>query len=376
MTLTLSRIDHKNHVRDWLVVPHTVYAGDPAFVPQLDFIEKQRITPSHAPFFKFGEAVFFVAYEDGKPVGRLSAHINRRYLEQYDDATGHFGFFDCVDDPKVAEALLAAATQWLREKGMRRMTGPYNFSANEECGCLIAGFDTPAAMLMPPGAPWLPGLLEGFGLAKEMDLFAYRTKPAPNPRMEMLAARALRMGNISLRKFDMRRYAQEIALLVEIFNDAWSGNWGFVPFSQAEIDALAAELKPFFRDEYGRFLLLDGKEVGVIVALPDVNGIIKSFGGKLLPFNWIKLIWALKLEKCRSVRIPLMGIRRAWHATPQAGGLLALMIKELAEQSLARYELDWVEYSWILEINKPMTALAELLAGPPVKTYRIYSKAL
>ena len=375
MTLTISRTDHKNHVRDWLAVPHIVYAGDPAFVPQLDFIEKQRITPSHAPYFKFGEAVFFVAYQDGKPVGRVSAHINHRYLKQYNDATGHFGFFDCINDSKVAEALLEAAAAWLREKGMRRMTGPYNFSANEECGCLVEGFDTPAAMLMPPGAPWAPGLLEGQGLVKEMDLFAYRAKPVVGPRIEMLAKRASRMGNIALRKFDMRRYGQEIALLVEIFNDAWSGNWGFVPFSQAEIDALAAELKPFFRNEYGRFLLVDGKEVGVIVGLPDVNGIIKSYGGKLLPFNWIKLVWSLKRETWKSARIPLMGIRRAWHGTPQAGGLLALMVKEMVAEALNR-NIDWAEYSWILEINKPMTTLAELLAGPPVKTYRIYSKPL
>jgi len=376
MTLTITRIDHKKGIRDWLAVPHIVYAGDPAFVPQLDFIETQRITPSHAPFFKFGAAVFFVAHRDGKLAGRVCAHINRRYLEQYNDATGHFGFFDCVDDSKVAEALLQAVSDWLKQKGIARMTGPYNFSANEECGCLIAGFDTPPAMLMPPGAPWLAPLLEGQGLVKAMDLFAYRAKPAVNSTIEKLAARAKRMGSISLRPFDMRRYAQEIELLVEIFNDAWSGNWGFVPFSQAEIDALAAELKPFFRNEYGRFLLVDGKTVGVIVALPDVNGVIASFGGKLLPFNWLKLIWSLKRETFKTARIPLMGIRRAFHATPQAGGLLALMVHELTAQSLARYDLDWVEYSWILEINKPMTAMAELLAGPPVKTYRIYSKAL
>jgi hypothetical protein len=259
---------------------------------------------------------------------------------------------------------------------MQRMTGPYNFSANEECGCLIDGFDSPAAMLMPPGAPWLGGLLEGQGLAKAMDLFAYRAKPAVNARLEAMATRAARMGRISMRKFDMRRYNQEIALLVEIFNDAWSGNWGFVPFSQAEIDALAAELKPFFRNEYGRFLLVDGKTVGVIVTLPDVNGVIAPFGGKLLPFNWLKLIWSLKRETWKTARIPLMGIRRAWHGTPQAGGLLALMVREITAQALERYDLDWVEYSWILEINQPMRAMAEILAGPPIKTYRIYSKAL
>jgi hypothetical protein len=376
MTLSVSQIDRQNKVKDWLAVPRTVFAGDPAFVHQLDFMEKQRIDPKHAPFFQFGEAVFFVAYRDEKPVGRISAQINRRHLEQYSDATGHFGFFDCIDDPQAAEALLAAASGWLAQRGMRRMIGPCNFSLNDECGCLVDGFDTPPAILMPHARVWTGTLLERAGLAKEMDLLVYRTAPALPERMQKLAERAKNMSGIALRKFDMNRYTQEIELLVEIFNDAWSGNWGFVPFALAEIDALAAELKPFFRDEYGRFMLVDGKPIGVIVALPDLNGIIKPFDGKLLPFNWAKLIWSLKRETWHSVRVPLMGLRRQWHATPQAGGLLALMVQALFEQSRDRYRLDWAEFSWVLEINKPMMALGQLMAGPPVKTYRLYSKAI
>src|SRR6185437_14977909 len=376
MTISISPIDRNTRVRDWLAVPHTVFAGDDAFVPQLDFMEKQRIDPGHAPFFKFGEAVFFVAYRGGKPVGRICAHINRRHLEQYRDATGHFGFFDCIDDAPAARALIDAAANWLREKGMRRMVGPYNFSLNDECGCLVDGFDTPPAILMPHARRWTGGLLEQAGLAKEMDLFVYRAKPQIPPRLEKLARRARSFGDIALRPFDMRRYGQEIELLVDIFNDAWSGNWGFVPFDRAEIDALAAELKPFFRNEYGRFMLINGEPAGVIVTLPDLNGIIKPFGGGLLPFNWAKLIWALKRENWHSARVPLMGLRRRWHATHQAGGLLALMVQSMVAQAKARYHLDWVEFSWVLEINKPMNALGKMLAGAPVKTYRIYGKAI
>ena len=374
MTISISQIDRKHGVKDWLAVPHIVFAGDPVFVPQLDFMEKQRIDPGHAPFFKFGEAAFFVAYRDGKPVGRLSAHINRRHLEQYRDATGNFGFFDCVDDREAAQALIDRAAAWLKERGMARMVGPYSYSLNDECGCLVEGFDTPPAILMPHARRFTGRLLEQTGLAKEMDLYVYRTKPATVPRIAKLAERAKRVGDISLRLFDMKRYTQEIELLVEIFNDAWSGNWGFVPFSRPEIDALAAELKPFFRNEYGRFMLVNGKVVGVIVLLPDLNNIIKSFGGKLLPFNWAKLVWALKRETWRSARVPLMGLRREWHTTPQAGGLLAMMAQSMIEQGMTRYDLDWVEYSWVLEINKPMMAFGETLAGPPVKTYRIYAK--
>jgi hypothetical protein len=376
MTITVSRIDRKNKVGDWLAVPHTVFAGDKVFIPQLDFMEKQRIDPGHAPFFKFGEAVFFVAYKDGKPVGRISAQLNHRHLERYNDAAGHFGFFDCIDDQAVADALIAAATEWLKQKGMRRMAGPYSFSLNEECGCLIEGFDTPAAMLMPHSRPFTRTLLERAGFAKDMDMFAFRTKPHVKPRLEVLAARAERRHDISLRLFDMKRYNQEIELLVEIFNDAWSGNWGFVPFARAEIDALAAELKPFFKNEYGRFLLVDGRTVGVFVMLPDLNGIIANFGGKLLPFNWAKLVWALKRETWKSARVPLMGLRREYHGTAQAGGLIALMAKDMVAQAKANYDLDWAEYSWVLEVNKPMLDFGQLLAEDPVKTYRIFGKAI
>ena len=377
MTLTITQIDHKNGANDWLAVPHIVFAGDPAFVPQLDIMETRRITPKHSPFFQFGEVALFVAKRDGKPVGRISAQVNRRHLEQHHDDTGHFGFFDCVDDQEAADGLIAAAAGWLRARGLKRMLGPCNFSLNDESGCLVAGFDTPPAILMPHGRRWFGDLLERAGLAKAMDLHAFRTAPgALPPQLEKMAARGQRMAGIALREFDMKCYRQEIELLVEIFNDAWSGNWGFVPFARAEIDALAAEMKPFFRNQNGRFLMINGKEIGVIAGLPDINGIVKDFGGKLLPFNWLKLILALKRETWRSARVPLMGIRREWHATQQAGLLLAMMLKSMTDQVRTHYRLDWVEYSWVLEINKPMMMLGEMLAGPPVKTYRIYEQAI
>ena len=374
MSISIKQINNKQGIGDWLSVPATVFAGDPAFVRQLDFMEKQRLDPKHAPFFQFGEAAFFVAYKDGKPVGRISAQINRRHLEQHKDQTGHFGFFDCVDDQAVADALVDIARSWLKERGMVRMVGPYSYSLNDECGCLVDGFDTPPAILMPHARPFTGKLLERNGMAKEMDLFVFRTKPTILPRIARMAEWAGRSADISIRQFDMRRYDQEIELLVEIFNDAWSGNWGFVPFGRAEIEALGKELKPFFKNEYGRFMLVDGKEAGVIVTLPDLNGLIAGFDGKLLPFNWAKLVWGLKRETWKSARVPLMGLRRQWHSTPQAGGLLALMAQSMLEQGVRGHELDWVEYSWVLEINKPMLAFGELLAGPPVKTYRVYGK--
>jgi hypothetical protein len=375
--LRICRLDIPRQAREWLAVPYAVYAGDPNFIPQLNLVEKQRIDPRKAPFFTFGEAVFLVAYRGTMPVGRISAQVNRRHLEFHRDDTGHFGFFDCANDPKAAHCLLEAAEDWLKQHGLSRMMGPFSFSINEECGCLVAGFDSPPAMLMSHGAPFIGQFLEESGFSKVIDLFAYRTKPDRlPPRIAHLAERAARFGNVALRYFDMRRYRAEIDLLIDIYNDAWSDSWGFVPFSTAEIDSLAHELKPFFRNEYGRFLMIEGKEVGFAVGLPDLNGIIARFNGRLLPLNWLRLIWTMKRETWRTGRIPFLGVRRAWRTTPRGSALVVLLVKDLVEQASTRYHMDWAEYSWVRETDSRMVSLGEAIAGPPAKTYRIYAKTI
>jgi len=365
----------RHAVRDWLALPHAVFADDPAWVAPLDFVERRRIS-HRAPFFAFGEAALWVAYRGPTPVGRISAQINRRHLERYADGTGHFGFFHCFDDYEAAAALVSTAAAWLRERGMVRMVGPMNFSLNDECGCLVAGFDTPPAMLMTHARAWEGRLLEQTGLRKEVDLFAYRHELSVlSARSAKLMAMAGGTRDVSLRPFDMTRFTQEVTLLVEIFNDAWSDNWGFVPFSPIEVKALASEIRPFFRGEYGRFLLVRGEPVGVFVVLPNLNEIIAPFHGKLLPFNWAKLVWRLKREKVRSFRIPLIGIQRKWQSTPVGGLLLAALVRDIVRQA-QRYDADWLEYSWVVETNTQAISAIETVTGPPVKTYRIYAKTL
>ena len=375
--IRIGTIDNGGSIKDWLAVPATVYASDPNWITPLNLLEKQRISRKHAPFFTFGEAEFFIAYRGNQPLGRISAQVNHLHLKTHGDNTGHFGFFDCIDDAELANTLVDAAAAWLKSKGLARMMGPFSLSINEECGCLVSGFDTPAAMLMPHGAPWLGPLLEQAGMRKEIDLFAFRTAPRQvPPRIEQLASRAARFGSVSMRHFDMRRYRAEIELLIDIYNDAWSDSWGFVPFTAAEIDALATELRPFFRNEYGRFLLVDGVEVGIAVVLPDLNGIIARFHGRLFPFNWAKLVWDMKLEKWRSARIPFLGIRRAYRTTARGSALVVLLVRDLVLQGMSRYKVDWAEYSWVRENDARMMSLGEAIAGPPVKTYRIYERAL
>ncbi len=360
----------------WLGLPATIHSDDPGWIAPLAIQERRRISPRGNPFFDFGEAELLIAWRGDTAVGRISAQVNRRHLAHHDDATGHFGFFDCANDPEAARLLVQAAGSYLRERGMRRMVGPLSFSINEEVGLLVDGFDTPPAFLMGHTAPWSAALLEQAGLTKEIDLLAYRLRPSEVPAaVKRLAGLATRSGRVSVRRFDMRNYRSEIETLIDVFNDAWSDNWGFVPFARTEIDALISETRFLLRGKYGRFLLLDGEPVGVMLALPDLNEVTKGSKGRLLPTAWMRLLGTCWRDSWRTARIPLLGLRKRLRGDAAAPAMLALLVAEFLDES-RDYALDWVELSWVLETNRSMNKLARLAAGAPAKTYRVYSQTL
>lgn len=359
---------------DWLRVPARVFAGDPWYVPPLRLAERRRVDPRHNPFFRYGEAAFFLAYRGGEPVGRISAQINRSHLELHQDRTGHFGFFDCLDDLAAAQELVGAAEGWLRRRGLNHMQGPFSLAINQEAGLLVAGFEQPPALMMGHARPWADNLMHACGLTKVVDLNAYRISPAQTPkRVERLAELARGTGSIRIRQLDMRRFSKEVQLVFDIFNDAWSDNWGFVPIGGAEVAAVTAEMRTIMRSKFGLIAEIDGKAAAMLVVLPDLNRVIKSFRGRLLPFNWARLATAISRDRWKTARIPLLGIRKAYRTSAQASAVLSLLVAEIL--ALGRtYDLDWVEFSWVLETNREMVALAEMAAGPPCKVYRIYGK--
>ena len=370
--LSIRAVEGARGRRDWLAVPQRVFGDDPFWIRPLDKIELDRISPRHNPFFGFGEEGLFVAYRGDMPVGRISAQINRRHLERYGDATGHFGFFDSVDDAAVARALFETARTWLKARGMTRMVGPCSFSINEDIGLLVAGFDTTPAVLCSHARSHQGRLVEACGLRKAMDLFAYRARLEEiPPEIERLANLMSYRGQLRVRHLDLRNYAREGGIIFDIFNDAWSENWGFVPFSAAEIEKIISDTRPIMRGKFGRIIEVDGEPAAMILALPDLNRVIAPFGGRLLPFNWIRLVDAVRRDRWTSARVPLMGVRKKYRRSPLAAGLLSVMIWEML--GLARsYDLDWIEFSWILETNGPMVRVAELAAGLPSRTYRVY----
>jgi hypothetical protein len=374
--VTVELVDNRRRRGQWLRLPYAVHADDPAWIPPLLFQERLRTFSRANAFFAFGRAARFLAYRGDRVVGRISAQMNDRYREHYGRAVGHFGFFVCQEDEEAASALVDAAAKWLRTQGAIEMAGPFSFSVNEECGLLVEGFDTPAAFLMNHARPYFGRLLESAGLVKEVDTFAYRMSPKQIPApIHRLADHARKLQGMSIRKLNRARFGEDIETIIDIFNDAWRDNWGFVPFADAEVKAMTRELQPFLPGGYGRIVSIGDAPVAMLLALPDLNDLERDFGGRLLPFNWAKLAYRLWKDKARSARIVLLGTRKAYQSSPAAVGILALMVSELLEESKA-HNLDWVEFSWVLEGNKAMNALGRLGAGEPLKRYRIYRKPL
>jgi hypothetical protein len=359
-------------LKRFIRLPASLFAQDPCFVPPLEMERLDALRPGKNPWFEHAEAQFFLAVRGGRDVGRISAQIDR--LVQ-DPAIGHFGLIAAEDDPEIFAALLGAAESWLRERGKSKVVGPFNLSINEETGLLIEGFDTPPMVFMAHDPRYAAARLEAFGYSKAKDLVAYMFDMEVDfpPRIRKLAERFGATG-VTLRPIDMANFEKEFTMVMEIFNDAWSQNWSFVPFTDAELKHMAKGLKPLLDPRLTAVAEHDGKAVGFGIMLPNLNEAIRDFNGKLLPFNWIKLLLRLK-KGTRTGRVPLMGVRRSFSAG-LAGGLAPFLIIDSLHKGAARKGIKGVELSWILEDNRPMRRIIEELGGVAYKTYRVYEKSL
>ncbi len=356
----------------------TPYKDDPFFVAPLEFEIAARLDPGANPALKGGDLALFIAKKDGAPVGRISAFINPLYIAHYNEKTGHFGFLDAIDDAEVFAALIKTAEDWMRARGMTRIAGPFSLSVNEETGMLVSGFDTPPYVMMPHGRPWYQRHVEALGYAKAMDMFALRYIPRrqfiPDKRMKFIE-RALKSPKVSIRNIDFKRFDEEIATLVDIYKDAWSDNWGFVPMTEEQVAHMAKELRPIIAPYNVIFCEYDGEPVAFGLVLPNIMEAIRDFDGKLLPFNWARLLWRLKVKKLSQARMPLMGVRKKLHGKP-VGAAFAYKIIELVNSANMDNGVTESELSWILENNPDMLNMLTDMGGEIYKTYRVYEKAL
>ncbi len=363
-------------IDDFLNVVDYIYRDDPAFVRPLDMDLKDRLNPRKNPFFEHGEGALFCAYRNGWPVGRCSVSVDREHLGRYQDDTGFFGFFDTIDDESVARALLARAEGWLRGKGMKRARGPVSLNINEELGCLVDGFDTSPYILMPHHRPYQGGLIERAGYAKAKDVYAWHYKVGElNNRVKRAHAEIKNLPEISVRKASLKDIDRDVELLVEFFNDTWSENWGFVPFTRSEVRKMASDFRMLLMPDITCIVNIDGEPAAMAVALPNLNELVRDMEGKLMPFNLPRLLWRLKVEGPKSARLILLGIRRKWRHVRKYAPLSVFMYAEMNEGA-KRLGIREGELSWTLEDNGRVNAGIMTMGAKLYKTYRVYERAL
>lgn len=350
-------------------------AGDPNYVAPLVFERQQSLTAKGNPFFEHAEVRFWLAVRDGRDVGRISAQIDR-LNPQTPEGIGNFGMVAAEDDPAIFAALFKVAEDWLRTRGCRAALGPVNLSTNEEVGLLVEGHETPPMFMMSHDARYVAARIEEQGYGRAKDIFAYICSVKDDLPAPIL--RRIRKGppeGVTLRMLDMSRFDAEVDTLTGILNDAWSGNWGFTPTTEAETKALAATLKLLIDKRLTWFAEVDGETVGFIILLPNINEAIADLRGQLFPFGWAKLIWRLKIRGVKTARVPLMGVKRKV-AGSLRGQLLPFLLIDAVAQAARKLGYARYELSWVLEDNLPMCRICDAGGAKVYKTYRLYQKAL
>ncbi|MFQ5633762.1 MAG: N-acetyltransferase [Gammaproteobacteria bacterium] len=372
--LVVRRVSGRRQLREFISLPHRIYADDPHWIAPLGFEQRHRLT-SKNPFFEHARWRAWIAHRGGRAVGRISAQIDHLYLQTQGEPTGFFGCIEAEDDPEIFALLTSTAEGWLREQGMTRTRGPFNLSVNEECGLLIEGHRTPPFVMMGHARPYYAEHIETAGYSKVKDLFAYRVRPdfdAPRVMQRLLRKAE---ESVIVRKLQRKRMKSELAVLRDIFNDSWSNNWGFTPFTEAEFSDIGELLGVLVDDDFIQIAEIDGRPVAMIVAVPDINRATRDLNGRLLPFGWLKLVWRLKVAYPSRARVMLMGVRKEYQNS-RLGSALAFLVIDTVRRALIRCKIDDVEMSWILEDNEGMKSIIEAIGGDPYKTYRIYDKSL
>jgi GNAT superfamily N-acetyltransferase len=366
----------KRGLLEFIEFPFKLYRGDPNWVPPLIEERQDFFDPQKNPFFEHARCQLFLGRRDDEIVGTIAAVVNDNHNAFQDEKMGSFGFFETIDDQAVADALLEAAETWVRAQGMTVIRGPLNFSTNDEIGTLVDGFDEPPMVMMTYNHRYYPSLIEARGYTKAMDVFAYIVELAEGlqnapQKVFSVAEKAAHKEGIRVRKFDMKRFDQEVDLLKQVYNQAWERNWGFVPMTDREIDHLAHGLKAVL-DPNLLFVaeISDGTPVGVSIALPDIHQALRwSGGGHMWPFGILKFLWhRRKVNQCRLL---IMGMVEQYRGR----GADAIFYVETARAALA-HGYKRMEGSWILENNTMMNRIIERLGGVRYKTYRVYERAL
>ncbi len=375
MSVEIQPISTRRERNEFIELPYRLRRNDPQWVPPLRFERREFLDPQRNPWFDHSEAQLFLAKRNGETVGRITAHIDYRWDEYQGGNDGMFGFFESIDDPEVATALIDAASDWLRERGRERMLGPMNFTLNDECGLLIEGYDEPSMILEPWHPPYYRELIEGQGLTKAMDLLMWTLWFGQlaegdefTPMIHAAAKHAAEQG-VTVRHMRRRDMENEVRRFMEVYNKAWGRNWGFVPITEDEVRFQAKNLKPVLDENWAMIAEREGEVVGAGLTLPDINQVLARMNGRLFPTGW----WHFLRRKryINRLRVFALGVL----PEHQHLGVAAALYQRHWEMAQGPGPQGG-HMGWILETNKPMNRAMEGMGGKVVQRYRIYERRL
>ena len=376
-SLTIRPVASKADRKAFVDFAWDVYRDDPAWIAPLKDEVHGLLSPGKNPWFEHARAELFLAERGGQVVGRISAQVDDLVLEQMGAGTGQWGMFEALDGEAAAE-LIKTAEGWLREQGMTRALGPISLSIWDEPGLEIEGFDEPPTAMMAHHRPEYQQWIEAAGYIKAKDLITYALDITnwQDPLIDRLIAAGDRNPRIRIRTVDKSRFDEEARLILNLLNDAWSNNWGYVPLTESEIAYAGKKLKPIIFEELVRIAEVDGEPVAFMLTIPDINELTKDLNGDLFPFNWIKLLWRLRKPRTRRLRVPLMGVAKSLHGSRLASQLAFMMIEFTRRDAVSKFGATHGEFGWILEDNKGMLSIAQLPGATLNHRYRIYEKTL
>ena len=380
--VTVRRVAGPRDLKAFVDYPYRHYAGDPNWIPPLKDEMRGLVDPRKNPWFGHAEAVFYIARRHGRVVGRISAQIDKLVLAMPTEqgggpGVGHWGMFE-AEDAATAAVLIDAAEQWLRTRGMTTALGPMSLSIWDEPGLLVKGHDHPPTVMMGHHDAAYQGWVEAAGYAGVKDLYTYELDiTADFPLLvQRIVSSGERNARIRIRKVDKSRFDEEAALILNILNDAWSDNWGFVPLTDEEIAYAGKKLKPIVFEDLIRVAEVDGEPVAFMMTLPDLNEMTADLNGKLFPFGFAKLLWRLHRPRVKTMRVPLMGVVKRLQATRLASQLAFIMIESIRRAAIDTFGASRGEIGWILQDNQGMRSIAETIESRTNRVYRIYGKTL
>ncbi|GGD58261.1 N-acetyltransferase [Erythrobacter arachoides] len=381
--IDIAPVSGKGDLNAFIELAYTLNASDPNWVPPLRADVRELLTPGKNPFHDHARVQLFLARRNGRVVGRISAHYDELALQQPPEqgmgpGTGNWGMFEAADEP-VAAALIAGAEQWLRDQNMTRVLAPISLSIWEEPGLLVQGFDHAPMLLMGHNKPEYRGWIERQGYAKAKSLYTYDIHTLADGFPDLInriVASGERSSRITVREVDLSRFEEDAAICIDILNQAWSRNWGFVPFTEAEKAYGAKKLKPLILKGANMIAYVDGEPAAFMLAWPDINRKLKDYGGRLFPFNWAKLLWWLRDPDDANFRVPLMGVVPKYQNSRMASQLAFMMIEYIRRYAVGSHGAHRAEIGWILEDNQGMVAIADAIRSRVNREYRIFSKDL